>query len=237
MTALRKPFAANPHRRVMIAKVKLAQKQLGVADDDYRALLARVTGKRSAADLTETELGAVIAEFTRMGFKPVVGGVGKSKSGLPARRVLAAHPSAKKARAMWISLAQLGAVRDASEAALESFARRQLGVERLAWSDGADVYRLIEALKAIATRHGWSQELAGVAAWTHTITLKRRLVGAIHAKIIAAAPSQPATPELLGKALAIHAFGPLDTWTDEACERAAQAFAAVRSTAEALAAE
>ena len=35
-----------------IAKIKMAQKQLGMDDDSYRALLRRVTGKDSAAALS-----------------------------------------------------------------------------------------------------------------------------------------------------------------------------------------
>ncbi len=64
---------------------------------------------------------------------------------------------------MWISLHQLGVVRDPSEAALERFGARQLGVERLAWAGGSEGYRLIEALKAMAQRAGWDQATPGLS--------------------------------------------------------------------------
>ena len=38
-----------------VAKIKIAQKQLGMADDAYRALLNRLTGKTSAATLSVPE--------------------------------------------------------------------------------------------------------------------------------------------------------------------------------------
>ena len=53
----------NPeYRRAMIAKIKIAQKDLAMDDAAYRALLTRVTGKNSAAVLDKGELEAVIAK-------------------------------------------------------------------------------------------------------------------------------------------------------------------------------
>lgn len=43
-------------RRALIAKIKIAQKELGLDDDTYRAVLERVTGKRSCADMDVSEL-------------------------------------------------------------------------------------------------------------------------------------------------------------------------------------
>lgn len=168
-------FPADPQRRVMIAKLHLAKKQLNLHDDDYRDALERVTGQRSAADLSRAQLEAALAEMTRLGFTaapkaPRAGGKA------------AFNPAASKARAMLISLGLMGVIRDSSEKALEAFARRQLGVERLAWADQAQVYKLIEALKAIANRNGWCQSTEGLAdpVWT----LKLRLCEAILARLI-----------------------------------------------------
>jgi len=62
----------NPeYRRAMIAKIKIAQKDLAMDDAAYRALLTRVTGKNSAAVLDKGELEAVIREMQRLGFRPV----------------------------------------------------------------------------------------------------------------------------------------------------------------------
>lgn len=143
-------FAPHPHRRALIAKVKLAAKQLGLDDDTYRSVLAQVTGQMSAADCSEAELAALVEHFKARGWKAK-----------PARKVgrrpAADHPVAKKARAMWISLYHLGAIDSSSEQALEAFARRQLKVDALQWADQSLGYRLIEALKAMAERHGWAQ--------------------------------------------------------------------------------
>ena len=50
-------------RNALIAKIKIAQKELGMADEAYRAMLLRVTGKNSCAAMDTGELEAVLAEM------------------------------------------------------------------------------------------------------------------------------------------------------------------------------
>ena len=142
-------FPANPRRRAMLAKIHVAKKQLALADDDYRQILLDEAGRTSAGDCTEAELERVLKRFQALGFKPL------PKSGATTRP--AQHPVARKARALWISLYHLGAVEKPSEQALEAFARRQLKCEKLVWANQSHGYKLIEALKAMAQRHGWPQ--------------------------------------------------------------------------------
>ncbi len=186
-------FAPGPRRRSLIAKVHIAPKQLGLDEDSYRAVMHRVTGRISAADCDVAQLEALVQEFTRLGFrataKPVPGKRGTAR---------ADHPLARKARAMWISLGLLCAVRETSEPALEAFARRQMGCERFQWANQSQGDRLVEGLKAMAERHGWEQSLAGLAKVHHVHALKGRLCEAILFKLKRAglAPSHWA----LGKA-------------------------------------
>ncbi len=172
-------FAPDPRRRALLAKVHLAKKELGLDDDTYRGVLLRVAQAVSAKDCTEAQLAAVVEDFVRRGWQSKV-------AHRPGRSRPASHPVAGKARALWISLHQLGAIDDPSEAALEAFARRQLKVDRLAWVDQSLGYRLIEALKGIAERHGWDQSTQDVRPAAKTIVLKRRLVDALLAKLKAA---------------------------------------------------
>lgn len=176
MTApARKPAAG---RNPMLAKVHLGAKELGLADDVRRDLMARVTGgKRSASDCTDAELHKVLEEYRRLGWKPTTAGKSDKMSQFRgAGRKAASSPFARKARALWISLHQLGVVRDPSDKALEAFARRQLGVDKLQWADEGLGYRLVEALKAMAARAGWDQDLAGVKPERQVFMLKARLV-------------------------------------------------------------
>jgi phage gp16-like protein len=178
MTAAR-AFKADNGRRALLAKVHLAKKDLRLDDDTYRDILERITGRRSSAECSVGELETLVAHFRAQGFVPKVVGGGKSGTApVLDRRRAADHPVAKKARAMWISLHQLGVVENPSEQALEAFAKRQLGVERMQWMDQGLGFKLVEALKAMAEREGWSQDLAGVEKKLQIRILKVRLAWA-----------------------------------------------------------
>lgn len=161
-------------------KVQIARKDLGLREDDYRSILERLTGKTSSAACSDAELGRVLDEFKAKGWTPKVVAGGKARTGTaPIPNRPADHPSARKARALWLSLWNLGEVRDPSEAALEAFARRQLGVDRLQWADQGTTYKLIEALKAIGQRAGWDQSTADYRPGTDLVmVLKVNLVRA-----------------------------------------------------------
>lgn len=170
-------FAPNPRRRAMIAKVHIVAKQAGMTEEDYRATMRRVTGKVSARDCSDAQLEALLAVFSEKGFSA------RAKPRKPGQPARADHPVARKARAMWISLGLLCAIEDPSEAALEAFAARQLGCAKMQWMNQTQADRLIEALKAMAERHGWEQSLAGLAKMHHVHALKRRLCEAILLKL------------------------------------------------------
>lgn len=165
-------------RRAAVVKVQIARRDLGLAEDDYRSILERLTGKTSAAACSDTELGRVLDEFKAKGWIAARRVEKAQPSDRAAKSKPADHPAAKKARALWLSLWNLGEVRDPSEAALEGFARRQLKVDRLQWADQGQTYKLIEALKAMAERAGWSQDVSGVGPTIVVRVLKGRLVEA-----------------------------------------------------------
>lgn len=158
------------HRRAMLAKINIARHQLAMAEDDYRQILFDETGKSSLRACSEGELDRMLARLKALGFQPLPKAGGKSA---------AQHPMAKKARAMWISLHQLGVVQNPSEKALEAFARRQLGCERLVWARQSDAYRLIEALKAMASRAGWPQSCLATQKALSPLALQESLCNAI----------------------------------------------------------
>ncbi len=134
--------------RTLLAKIHIAKKQLGLDDDTYRAILARHgEGKTSSRDLTIAQMDAVLREFTGKGWSPK-----PPKSKGATKRKLATGPEVEKIRALWLWMHQLGIVRDPSESALASYARRMAGIDDLHWADGARCYRLIETLKKWAQR-------------------------------------------------------------------------------------
>ena len=145
---LRSP--SDQRRSSLIAKIHVAKSQLRMTDDDYRSILVDEASVMSSTKASTEGLVAVLERMKRLGFKALPPKP-RRKSGHVASRV-ADHPTARKARAMWLSLHQLGVVHNPSEEALEAFACKQLKIAKLQWADQATGYRLIEALKAMAER-------------------------------------------------------------------------------------
>lgn len=127
-----------------LAKIHIAKAQLGLDDDTYRALLARVAGVRSAKDLTKRQVGAVLREFERLGFKPA-----------PAKKAGRAVPKPAPERAAQIGkieafLAEAGR----PWAYADAMALRMFQIERVEWLDSGQLQRLVTAFVYDAQRHG-----------------------------------------------------------------------------------
>jgi phage gp16-like protein len=138
--------------RALIAKIHIAKKQLQLDDDVYRSVLAHVAdGFTSCAKMNVKQLEAVLDHFKAKGFKPT-----KSKNG---RRMSPPSGNAKlpeidKIRAIWITMAKHGIVRDSSELALNAYVKRMTakqnqgnGVASVAWLNQASCNTVLEALK------------------------------------------------------------------------------------------
>lgn len=76
-----------------IRLIKIAVRQIGMVDEDYRALLQRVAGVASSVDLSLDGFDAVMAELHRMGFqyvpsnrKPKTAGAGSAPDRPSARQ-------------------------------------------------------------------------------------------------------------------------------------------------------
>lgn len=185
MSAVRAPArnAAHPagfdratqRKRAMFAKINIARQQLAIAEDDYRQILLEETGEISLKTLGEAQLEKVLARMTRLGFRAL------PKAG--AKSPAAQHPMARKARALWISLYHLGVVHNPSEQALEAFAKRQLGCDKLVWARQSDGFKLIEALKVMAMRGGWMQHDPETGKPLSVIRLQANLCEAIMVRL------------------------------------------------------
>lgn len=139
----------NPNAAIHVAKT-----QLGLDDDTYRAMLHRVTGKRSSAEMTPAERGLVLDEMRRQGFemRPPASRGSKTRGAMHLD-----GPFAGKIRALWIAGWNLGVVKDRTDMALVAFVRRQTGIDHVSWvRDPKDSTKAIEALKA------WLAREAGV---------------------------------------------------------------------------
>lgn len=102
----------------LVGMIHVAKNQLGLDDDTYRTLLMDLTGKDSCSKMTPKEQWRVIEELKRKGFQKRPTHRGKR---------LISDPQAKKIRALWLTMADCGIVRDRSEKALASCMRRFTG--------------------------------------------------------------------------------------------------------------
>ncbi len=182
--------AAAEQRRRDLAAIHAEAKARGIDDELRRDIIARVTEGRSrtAADLDACERAAVIAALRN---KP-----GPAAGSAGARSKLASSPTAKKARALWLALADLGELADASERALAGFCRRQAGVDSLAWISPEQGNQVIEALRARCARAGFQPPVTG--GTTDSIEgAKQALIRALWARLAALGAVQRADADAL----------------------------------------
>ena len=113
--------------KAIIGKIHIAKQQLGMDDDIYRGLLARVAGVRSSKELNERQAGAVLVEFERLGFKPKP----SSKANGKPHNAKQLGPRVDKIEAQLADMRLPWAYADA-------LARQMYKVQRVAWLKKAD---------------------------------------------------------------------------------------------------
>jgi phage gp16-like protein len=124
-----------------LAKIHIGKKQLGLAEDDYRDLLERVTGHRSSAAMSEGQRQAVLSEMQRLGFKAA-----------PAAKNKSPHAHVRKVFAVWGDMVRKGQLRQPDKAALHSFCERQTGIKNAEWLSPEQASKVVEGLKAMQRR-------------------------------------------------------------------------------------
>ncbi|WKE64357.1 regulatory protein GemA [Gallaecimonas kandeliae] len=129
-----------------ITLIHVARSQLGLEEEVYRQILVDITGKDSSKALTLKEADQVLAHFEQKGFKrlPKQGSNGKRQSPKAGQ---GKHPAVDKLRAIWITMARQGIVRDGSETALDKWAAKVTGIQHVGWLKGAKAEKALEALK------------------------------------------------------------------------------------------
>lgn len=141
----------QPDAKRLLTLVHVGRRELGLDEEDYRALLESVTGARSAKGLKAAQLEAVVTAMKGLGFK-VKGNTTGRRSPPSAAHVQA--PEVRKLRAIWITMKNDGLLHDGSEDALGSFIRRMTananggaGINRAEWLTSIQAERVLEALK------------------------------------------------------------------------------------------
>ena len=128
-------------RKKLIAKVKIAQQQLGMDDDTYRDLLEGAVGKRSAAKLNEKELTTVIEVMKSKGFQDQSNGHEADK------------PDVTEAKQALVSkIEALLADGNKPWRYAEAMAERMFNRKRIQWLNTDQLHRLVAALQINANR-------------------------------------------------------------------------------------
>lgn len=127
-----------------IAAIHVLKAQLGLSDDDYRALLLQLTGRSSSREMTQPQRAQVREHLQRLAVRM---GVAPQ-----AQRRTEPSPRERKVLALWGQLHRDGVVRDGSVRALNAFVRRTVHVDALRWCSGSQLDVLIEALKQWVAR-------------------------------------------------------------------------------------
>lgn len=131
------------------AIINIAKSQLGLDEDDYRAMLARVTGLASLRAMSDRQKLDVIEELKRIGFRVTSGGKRLPPSTKPYIRLI---------HALWKSCHRAGAIENGSREALRAFCKRFIahGDDHVAVDPDLLSYEqatpIIEALKKMEAR-------------------------------------------------------------------------------------
>ncbi|HRJ61021.1 MAG TPA: regulatory protein GemA, partial [Azospirillaceae bacterium] len=162
-------MTADPARQRDIRAIHAMRRELALAEDSYRAIIARMTAGRvgSSADMTPDERRRLLDELRRLGAgkKTAPRKTANRRDGpltpapSPARgegRNRPFRPANTKQQAMirglWLELAALGAFKDASEAALADYVRRQAKVDALQFVSADMAQSVIGGLKGWLAR-------------------------------------------------------------------------------------
>ena len=146
------------HRRALLARLHIAKKELGLSDEDYRAVLYSGYKKTSAAELTNSELAAVIGHFGKCGWKQV-----RNKTRGGDFRSASRRPMIRKIYVLWRILYINDKVRtqrpDRFVRRMTKTEKRPDGIANVEWLDDDQAHVLIEALKLWINRENLQQFL------------------------------------------------------------------------------
>jgi len=139
-------------RTYQLKLVHMAKRDLVLSDEDYRALVRRISGGRtdSSGQMTDPERRRLLHHFRlKCAWEPKAK---DRKTYSPKSTHKAPHQKtqADKIRAMWISLHKAGVVRNRSEAALGKFCHRLTGKHTPDWLNAREATIVIQALTAWA---------------------------------------------------------------------------------------
>ncbi len=123
------------NKKILMAKIHIAKKDLALDDATYRDVLWRVTGKRSCKDMTIAQLQDVVKDMENSGFKPKAAPKHGKKPAVVGRRA----PLMDKIEAM---LTDMSLHWNYAHGMADSMFK----IKRLQWLNDSQLYKLTQAL-------------------------------------------------------------------------------------------
>ncbi len=136
--------SADIMRKKQLGRIHQAKKQLNLDDETYRALLLRITGQRSSADMDWRQRNDVIKEFARLGFKEV--------QASERKRVFAGAPKNIKEVPLLKKCEALLANKKRPWSYAHGMAKKMFDVTRVEWLNDQQLHKLVSALQMDANR-------------------------------------------------------------------------------------
>jgi phage gp16-like protein len=144
------------YRKALLAKVHLAKKDLGLNDQEYRAILGELFGVESAGQLPAQKLAHLVEHFEARGWQAQPKARRKKDShgyprqSMPDRKALLSKIEAQ--------LAEKGRAegRHVPWAYAAGILQRMYGVERMEWANAEQLRGVVAALHRDARRYGRS---------------------------------------------------------------------------------
>lgn len=137
---------ARDHRNSDLAKIHVAKKQLGLSDEDYRAMLWTQGRVHSASDLDHTGRRRVLDHLQACGFKPAAAKATKR----PARPT----PSPDKVKLVRRIRAQLISLDRLPDTYADGIAHQMFGLKFYEWGTPDQLHAITAALGALQAKKG-----------------------------------------------------------------------------------
>lgn len=133
-------------RSQQLARIHAGKKALQLDDDTYRALLERVTGLRSSADMTTEQRNDVLQEFSRLGLRNDAQAEHKRRwPGQPEAALMRSRPMLRKVGALLAN-----SKRPWSYA--HGLAKKMHQVDKVEWLNDHQLHAVVSAMQIDTNR-------------------------------------------------------------------------------------
>jgi len=141
------PKNTQERRKKLIQLIHIGKGKMALLDDEYRAFIEGVTGKKSCTEMSERQLVAVLRSMRQNGF------IQPAQRVKPEEQGMANNAQLEYIKGMWQKCA-----RNKSDTALASFVNRIAGVKALRFLTVKSSQKVILALRDMMAKAGFDPD-------------------------------------------------------------------------------